>query len=126
MPQANGLVKWMLKQQDELNDIYRALADPTRRAMIERLTKGPATVSDLAKPFAITLSGLTQHLQVLETAGLVQTSKVGRVRTCTVDLEMLERAERWLHDRRAAWTGRFDRLDALLSLDDDMKSEKGK
>lgn len=107
----------MLKQDAQLDQIYRALADPTRRAIVERLTAGPATVSDLAQPFSMSLPGLTQHLRVLEEAGLVRTEKQGRVRTCTLDLEVLAGAERWINQRRTAWANRFDRLGALLAQD---------
>ncbi|WP_172121927.1 metalloregulator ArsR/SmtB family transcription factor [Devosia sp. 919] len=109
----------MLNQDDQLDQIYRALADPTRRAVVERLTAGSATVSELAEPFDMSLPGLTQHLRVLEDAGLVQTQKVGRVRTCTLDLEVLGSAERWINQRRQAWAQRFDRLGALLAEDDE-------
>jgi len=107
----------MLNNNAELDQIYRALSDPTRRAMVERLTQGAATVSELAQPFDMSLPGLTQHLRVLEEAGLVRTHKVGRVRSCSLDLEALGRAERWINQRRQAWTGRFDRLGAILAED---------
>jgi DNA-binding transcriptional ArsR family regulator len=114
----------MLNNDAELDQIYRALSDPTRRAMVERLTQGAATVSELAQPFDMSLPGLTQHQRVLEDSGLVRTHKVGRVRSCSLDFEALGRAERWINQRRQAWTGRFDRLGALLVDDDQPDSDR--
>jgi DNA-binding transcriptional ArsR family regulator len=94
--------------------VFHALGDPTRRAMVERLSRGPASVSALAKPLAITLAAVVQHLQVLEESGLVRTQKIGRVRSCQIQPGGLKLAERWIADRRTGWERCFDRLEALL------------
>jgi DNA-binding transcriptional ArsR family regulator len=95
--------------------VFHALADPTRRAMLDRLILGPASVSELAAPLPMSLPAVVQHLHVLERSGLVHTEKVGRVRTCTVEPRALSSAERWISERRAAWEGRLDRLGAYLA-----------
>jgi DNA-binding transcriptional ArsR family regulator len=99
--------------------VFHALAEPTRRAIVERLSAGPMSVSDLAKPFDMTLAAIVQHLQVLEESGVVRTEKAGRVRTCSVDSEGLKVAERWISERRALWDRRFDRLGELLAEEED-------
>jgi DNA-binding transcriptional ArsR family regulator len=104
----------MLNQDDALNAMFQALADPTRRRMVERLTEGPASVSELARPFDMSLPAIVQHLKVLEDSGLVTTEKVGRVRTCTIDTGALTMAEKWINDRRIGWENRLDRLGAFL------------
>jgi DNA-binding transcriptional ArsR family regulator len=111
----------MLNRSDVLDHVFQALADPTRRAMIERLSRGPASVSQLAEPLPMTLAAVVQHLQVLEQSGVVRTEKVGRVRTCRLDESGLATAERWITQRRAAWERRLDRLGELLAEDDDKK-----
>lgn len=93
---------------------FQALADPTRRAMVERLSRGPATVSDLAAPLPMSLTAVVQHLKVLEGAGLVASEKVGRVRTCRVEPAALSAAERWINDRRRSVERRLDRLGDYL------------
>lgn len=107
----------MLKESPDLNLLFQALADPTRRAMVERMTRGPASVSDLARPFAMTLAAVMQHLKVLEESGLVRTQKEGRVRTCRIDPVALRTAENWIAERRTTWESRLDRLGALLDED---------
>ncbi len=105
----------MLNQETEPLDLmFQALADPTRRRMIERLSRGSASVSELAEPFKMSLPAIVQHLQVLEQSGLVTTQKVGRVRTCTIDTGALGMAEKWINDRRVGWEHRLDRLGAFL------------
>ncbi len=99
---------------------FQALADPSRRAMVERLVQGPASVSELAKPLAMSLPGVMQHLAVLEASGLVVTEKIGRTRTCRLEPKVLTRAEQWIADRRALWERRFDRLAQFL---DETKNE---
>jgi DNA-binding transcriptional ArsR family regulator len=89
---------------------FQALADPTRRAMVERLSQGPASVSELARPFAMSLPAVVQHLQLLEASGLVASEKVGRVRTCRIEPAALSLAEQWINQRRIAWGQRLDRL----------------
>ena len=105
----------MLNQSAELDRLFQALADPARRAMLERLSRGPAAVSDLARPLPMSLPAAMQHLGVLETAGLVRSEKVGRVRTCTLDTAQLSQAERWINDRRTEWERRLDRLGDYLA-----------
>ncbi|MBV8976818.1 MAG: helix-turn-helix transcriptional regulator [Alphaproteobacteria bacterium] len=98
-----------------LDPIFQALADPTRRGMVARLAQGPASVSELAEPFDMSLPAIVQHLQVLETSGLVASEKIGRVRTCRIEPQALLTARDWLESQRAAWEARFDRLDAYLA-----------
>jgi len=109
----------MSSHQAAVNRVFHALGDPTRRAIVERLSAGPFSVSRLAKPLKITLAAVVQHLQVLEESGLVQTEKVGRVRTCRIEPKGLTVAERWISDRRALWERRFDRLGKLLAESDE-------
>lgn len=104
----------MLNQKPTLDAVFHALADPTRRALVEQLVKGEASVSALAKPLAMSLPAVMQHLQVLEASGLVATQKVGRVRTCRIEAEALAAAETWLSAHRALWERRLDLLGALL------------
>ena len=99
----------------DLDGLFQALADPTRRAIIERLSRGPASVSDLARPFDMSLPAVVQHLAVLESAGVVASEKVGRVRTCRIEPAALSSAEQWIHERRTAWEQRLDRLGAYLA-----------
>lgn len=105
----------MLNQLPALDRVFQALADPTRRVIVERLSRGPATVSELAKPFAMSLPAVVQHLQVLETSGLIKSDKVGRVRTCRIDPETISLAEKWINERRTSWERRLDRLGAYLA-----------
>src|SRR5215218_6162379 len=104
----------MLNQLPSLDLVFHALSDPARRLMVERLTRGPASVSDLARPLDMTLSAVVQHLAVLEASGLVRSQKVGRVRTCRIEPTALHSAERWISERRASWERRLDRLGAFL------------
>jgi DNA-binding transcriptional ArsR family regulator len=97
-----------------LPGVFQALSDPTRLAVLERLSRGPATVSELAEPFDMALPSFTQHLAVLEDAGLVRSSKKGRVRTCALVPKPLEAARTWLDRRRELWERRLDRLDDYL------------
>ena len=105
----------------DLDLVFQALADPSRRSMVERLSRGPASVSQLAEPLAMSLPAVVQHLQVLEASGLVRTQKIGRVRSCTLDTSAMSQAERWINDRRTLWERRLDRLGDLLeqTRDDD-------
>jgi DNA-binding transcriptional ArsR family regulator len=104
----------MLKQADSLDRVFQALADPSRRVMVERLTRGPASVSELAKPLDMSLPAVVQHVQVLEASGLVKSEKVGRVRTCSIDPVALRTAEQWIGDRRTSWERNLDRLGDFL------------
>ena len=105
----------MLKYSGELDLVFQALADPTRRQLVDRLAHGPASVSQLAAPLAISLPAVHQHLQVLQDCGLVRSEKVGRVRTCHLEPKMLNTAETWIQARKAMWERRLDRLDAFLA-----------
>ena len=98
----------------ELDRTFAALADPTRRAMVERLVQGAATVSELAQPLPMSLPAVMLHLKVLEGSGLVTSEKVGRVRTCRIDPQMLSQAEQWVSERRQMWERSLDRLGAYL------------
>lgn len=104
----------MSKYDPDLSTLFQALADPTRRAMVERLARGPASVGELAGPFAMALPTVLAHLRKLEAAGLVQSQKDGRVRTCAIVPEALAPARNWIEDQRAVWEGRLDRLDTYL------------
>jgi len=108
----------MLSQRANIDRVFHALGDPTRRAIVEKLSEGPISVSLLAKPLDITLAAVVQHLQVLEKSGLVHTEKVGRVRTCRIEPKGLSVAERWIEDRRSLWERRLDRLGHLLTEPD--------
>jgi DNA-binding transcriptional ArsR family regulator len=102
-------------QAPAIDKIFHALGDPMRRAMMERLTAGPLSVSKLAEPFDISLAAIVQHLQILEESGLVKTEKIGRTRTCAIDPDGLDAAAQWIQERRSAWEVRFDRLRELLT-----------
>jgi DNA-binding transcriptional ArsR family regulator len=98
-----------------LDRVFQALADPSRRSMMERLSRGPASVSELAKPLDMSLAAVLQHVQVLEGSGLVRSQKVGRIRTCSIDSATLRSAEDWISGRRIAWERRLDRLGDYLA-----------
>lgn len=102
----------------DIDRIFHALGDATRRAIVDRLSAGPVSVSTLAEPLDISLAAVVQHLQVLEDSGLVRTQKVGRVRTCSVEPAALSAAEQWIRERRSMWEQRFDRLGKLLDEED--------
>jgi DNA-binding transcriptional ArsR family regulator len=104
-----------------LDRVFRGLADPTRRAVVKRLSRGPAAVSELAQPFAISLPSFLQHLDVLEDCGLVKSRKTGRVRTYELTPEPLKAAEGWLEKQRTIWSRRLDQLDTYLAT---LKEEK--
>jgi len=108
----------MENHSDGLSDVYQALADPTRRAVLGRLGRGPASVSELAKPFAMALPSFVKHIRLLEGSGLITTRKQGRVRTCTLNRRRLAAAEAWLAEQRALWEARFDRMDQWLENPD--------
>ena len=108
------LLKHMLNQLAPLDRAFQALADPSRRAIVERLTRGPASVSELARPLAMSFPAVMQHLAVLEGAQFVASQKIGRVRICRLEATALERAEQWLNAQRAEWERRFDRLGRYL------------
>jgi DNA-binding transcriptional ArsR family regulator len=105
----------MLNQAAALDRVFQALADPSRRLMVERLSQGPASVSELASPLPMTLAAVVQHVQVLEASGLVRSQKIGRVRTCSIEPAVLRSAEQWITQRRTSWERRLDRLGDYLA-----------
>jgi DNA-binding transcriptional ArsR family regulator len=115
----------MLNQSTDLDRLFHALADPTRRAMVERLSRGPAPVSELARPLPMSLPAAMQHLGVLEAAGLVRSEKVGRVRTCAIEPQALSQVELWINARRSEWEQRLDRLDEYLKTLDNEGDRNG-
>jgi DNA-binding transcriptional ArsR family regulator len=108
----------VLDQQVDLDRAFQALADKSRRSMVERLTFGPASVSELAAPFDMSLAAVLQHIQVLEASGLVRSQKVGRVRTCRIEPTAISAAEGWFAERRCGWEERLDRLGDILAEPD--------
>jgi DNA-binding transcriptional ArsR family regulator len=116
----------MLQHPAPLDRMFQALADPTRRGMVERLSRGPASVSELAGPLSMSLSAVVQHLQVLEASGLIRSEKAGRVRTCRIEPAALRTAEDWIAGRRAIWERRFDRLGDYLAEQDDPPNQRRK
>ncbi|AVA21833.1 ArsR/SmtB family transcription factor [Rhizobium sp. LEGMi198b] len=105
----------MVEDSIALDRMFQALSDQSRRGMIDRLGRGPASVMELAQPFAMALPTVMKHLHVLETSGLVRSEKIGRVRTYQLRKEALEQVERWIAERRAGWNRTFDRLDQFLA-----------
>jgi len=115
----------VLNQRDRLDLLFHALADPARRAMVERLSRGPASVSELARPLPMSLPAVVQHLRLLEASGLVRSEKAGRVRTCRIEPAALRTAERWIADRKTSWESRLDRLgDFLAAQPEDPKGRE--
>jgi DNA-binding transcriptional ArsR family regulator len=104
----------MDQYSEQLNGVFQALADPTRRAVLGRLSRGPASISELAKPFDMALPSFMKHIRSLEDSGWILTRKEGRVRTCAIEKKAFAAADAWLSAQRALWEARFDRLDALL------------
>ena len=104
----------MVNRLDGLDEVFQSLADPTRRAIVARLVRGPATVSELAAPLAMSMPAVLQHLRVLQASGLVRSTKSGRVRTCELEPGVLRTAERWIVERRLDWERRLDRLGDFL------------
>ena len=117
-------LKEMLNQRDPLDLVFQALADPSRRAMVQRLCRGPASVSELARPLAMSLPAVVQHLQVLQDSGLVRSEKVGRVRTCQIEPAALRTAEKWIIERRTTWERRLDRLGDYLAGKPEPRSDR--
>ncbi len=115
------MVRHMPNQSMQLNRVFQALADPTRRAVLERLSSGPAAMGELAQPFDMALPSFSQHLDVLEDCGLVRSSKTGRVRTYRLSPRPLKVAEHWMAVQRAIWGRRLDQLDDFLK---DFKEKK--
>jgi DNA-binding transcriptional ArsR family regulator len=109
------MLKYMLNYAPDLDRVFQALADPGRRLMVERLTQGPASVSELGRPLDMSLAGVLQHVQFLEASGLIRTRKHGRTRTCSIDATVLRSAESWIADRRTMVERRLDRLGEYLA-----------
>jgi DNA-binding transcriptional ArsR family regulator len=105
----------MLNQAVDLDRVFHALADPGRRLMLERLSQGSASVTELGRPLAMSLAAVVQHVQVLEASGLVRSQKTGRTRTCTINSAALSSAESWISERRTLWERRLDRLGDYLA-----------
>lgn len=105
----------MVNHPEVLDDVFLALADPTRRSVVRHLGRGPASVSELARGRAMSLPAFLKHVHTLERAGLVRTTKTGRVRTCTLDRDRLELVHDWLGEQRRVWEGRTDRLEQLVT-----------
>jgi len=112
----------MASERSSLDTVFHALADPTRRAVLGRLGQGPATVTELAKPFPMALPSFLKHITVLEQSRLITCQKKGRVRTCTLDRNSLVQAERWFGELNAVWQSRYDNLDTLLQNLDEQKN----
>ena len=119
-----NIVKHVLDYQWSPDEVFHALADPSRRAMVERLARGPASVTDLARPLPMSLAAVLQHLQVLEASGLVRSEKAGRVRTCRIEPAALRMAEDWLSRQRTAWEQRLSRLGEYLAEQPDPADER--
>ena len=105
----------MQRRKPDIDRVFHALGDPSRRTILEKLSQGPISVSRLAQPLGITLAAVVQHLQVLEESGLVETEKVGRVRTCRLEPGGFSVAQQWIADRRSTWERQLDRLGDLLA-----------
>ena len=113
----------MPQSKPDIDRIFQALGDPTRRALLEKLSDGPISVSRLAEPLAISLAAVVQHLQVLEECGLVRTEKNGRVRTCRIEPTGLDAATQWIAARRSRWEQRLDALGDLLAEEEAEEEE---
>lgn len=113
----------MAKHDPDLSRLFHALSDPTRRSILTKLAEGPAPVTDLAGPTGLRLPTVMRHLSVLEEAGLIGSSKDGRVRTCAIVPDAIEPARTWIDEQRAIWEARLDRLDAFVM---DVMKERGK
>ena len=116
----------MLNHETALNLVFQARSAPTRRAMVERLSRGPATVGEMAKPFDMSLPAVMQHLSVLEESGLVRSEKIGRVRSCRIEPKALRSAEHWIQQRRSIWERRLDRLGEFLNEEDESTKSRRK
>jgi DNA-binding transcriptional ArsR family regulator len=110
-----GILKHVLNDAPDLDRVFHALADPGRRLMLERLSRGPASVSELGRPLTMSLAAVVQHVQILEASGLVRTQKLGRTRTCSLNAMTLRSAERWISERRTFVERYLDRLGQYLA-----------
>jgi DNA-binding transcriptional ArsR family regulator len=120
------MLQYLQETEPPVQPLFHALADPTRRAMVDRLIEGSASVSELAAPLSISLPAVVQHLHVLEASGLVRSRKVGRVRTCSIEPLALSAAERWIAQRRRTWEERLDRLGEFLAATSPHRPGAGK
>jgi DNA-binding transcriptional ArsR family regulator len=111
----------MKKSPIDTDRLFHALGDPTRRAILDRLVERPMSVSRLAEPLGVTLTAVTQHLQILEEVGLVHTEKLGRVRTCRIETAGFRALEQWIRDHRMAWERKLDRLGEVLAEEDESR-----
>jgi len=108
----------------QIDQMFQALADPARRLMMERLSRGPASVSELAEPFDMSLSAVAQHIRLLQASGLIASEKIGRVRTCRIEPKALRTVEQWIAERRTVWERRFDRLGDFLAAQSEITAEE--
>ena len=108
------ILSLMDQYEERLNEVFQALADPTRRSVLTRLGRGPASISELARPFDMALPSFMKHIHALEESGLIRTRKQGRVRTCAIEKDRLGLVESWLSAQRALWEGRADRLEQFV------------
>jgi DNA-binding transcriptional ArsR family regulator len=116
----------VLKYSAAVDEVLHALADPTRRRIVEHLGRGPASVSELAEPLPMSLPAVVQHLAVLESCGLVRSQKIGRVRTCHLDVKRLDTVQDWITERQQTWERRLDRLGEYLAANPDEPPKKEK
>ena len=114
----------MFHDHAQIDRMFQALADPARRLMMERLSRGPASVSELAEPFDMSLSAVAQHIRQLQASGLIASEKIGRVRTCRIEPKALRTVEQWIAERRTVWERRFDRLGDFLAEQSEIKAEE--
>ena len=114
----------MFHDHAQIDRMFQALADPARRLMMERLSRGPASVSELAEPFDMSLSAVAQHIRLLQASGLIASEKIGRVRTCRIEPKALSTVEQWIAERRTVWERRFDRLGEFLAEQAEIKAEE--
>ena len=112
----------MFHDHAQIDHMFQALADPARRLMVERLSRGPASVSELAEPFDMSLSAVAQHIRLLQASGLIASEKIGRVRTCRIEPKALRTVEQWITERRTVWERRFDRLGHFLAEQSETKT----
>jgi DNA-binding transcriptional ArsR family regulator len=111
----------MKKSPIDMDRLFHALGDPTRRAILDRLVERPLSVSQLAEPLGVTLTAVTQHLQILGEVGLVHTEKLGRVRTCRIETAGFRALEQWIRDHRTSWERKLDRLGQFLAEEDESR-----
>jgi DNA-binding transcriptional ArsR family regulator len=114
----------MAQYSSQLDDVFQALADPTRRAVLGRLGTGPASVGELAAPFSMALPSFMKHIRYLENTGWIRTRKTGRVRTCTLERESFDVIETWLSEQRSIWEGRTDRLERFVTTTNDKETSE--